>query len=55
MLGRMGYDATTFGNHEFDYRSQGVADVFHSALENAAEDEALTLPQFVIANIDWGD
>ena len=53
MLGRMGYDATTFGNHEFDYRSQGVANMFHSALENAAEDETLTLPQFVIANIDW--
>lgn len=53
MLGRMGYDATTFGNHEFDYRSQGVANMFHSALENAAEDDTLTLPQFVIANIDW--
>ena len=53
MLGRMGYDATTFGNHEFDYRAQGVANMFRSALENEAEDETLTLPQFVIANIDW--
>ena len=25
MLGYLGYDVTTFGNHEFDYRSQGLA------------------------------
>ena len=24
MLGYMGYDVTTFGNHEFDYRSKGL-------------------------------
>ena len=24
MLGYLGYDVTTFGNHEFDYRSQGA-------------------------------
>ena len=27
MLGQLGYDATTFGNHEFDYRSGGLADM----------------------------
>ena len=53
MLGRMGYDATTFGNHEFDYRAEGISNMFHSALSNAKEDESLTLPAFVIANIDW--
>ena len=25
MLGQMGYDATTFGNHEFDFRPDGLA------------------------------
>lgn len=53
MLGRLGYDATTFGNHEFDYRSAGVVHMFESAMENAKEDESLKLPQFLIANIDW--
>ncbi|MGN0298916.1 MAG: bifunctional metallophosphatase/5'-nucleotidase [Lachnospiraceae bacterium] len=53
MLGKLGFDATTFGNHEFDYRSEGVANMFASALENAEEDETLQLPAFLIANIDW--
>lgn len=53
MLGRLGFEATTFGNHEFDYRAQGVSDMFHSAIRNAEEDDTLTLPRFLIANIDW--
>lgn len=53
MLGRIGVDATTFGNHEFDYRAEGVSNMLHSAIQNAVEDEALTLPKFVSANIDW--
>lgn len=53
MLGRIGVDATTFGNHEFDYRAEGVSNMLHSAIQNAEEDEALTLPKFVSANIDW--
>lgn len=53
MLGRLGYDATTFGNHEFDYKPEGVANMFHSAIKNAEEDDSLKLPQFVISNIDW--
>lgn len=53
MLGRIGVDATTFGNHEFDYRAEGVSNMFRSAVRNAEEDETLTLPQFLTANIDW--
>ena len=53
MLGRLGYDVTTFGNHEFDYRPAGVVRMFESAMRNAKEDESLALPQFVISNIDW--
>ena len=53
MLGRLGVDATTFGNHEFDYRAEGVSNMFHSAIRNAEEDETLALPEFLIANIDW--
>lgn len=53
MLGRLGYDAVTFGNHEFDYRPAGVVSMFESAMRNEAEDADLVLPQVVISNIDW--
>lgn len=53
MLGRLGYDATTFGNHEFDYRAEGVANMLDSARKTAEEDTSLKLPAFVSANIDW--
>ncbi len=43
-MGAMGYDATTFGNHEFDYLPQGVA----SMLNVAAGYE--TVPVIVDAN-----
>ena len=32
-LGAMGYDAVTLGNHEFDYRPQGLADMLNAAKE----------------------
>lgn len=33
MMGAMGYDATTFGNHEFDYLPQGLADMLYVAAD----------------------
>ena len=44
-LGAMGYDATTLGNHEFDYRSGGLAEML-----NAAVDSGDPLPALVQAN-----
>ena len=44
-LGAMGYDAATLGNHEFDYRSAGLA-----AMLNAAADSGEPLPALVQAN-----
>ena len=32
LMGRMGYDVTTFGNHEYDYRASGLADMLQAAL-----------------------
>ena len=32
-LGEMEYDVTTLGNHEFDYRPQGLADMLNAAKE----------------------
>lgn len=44
-LGRMGYDATTFGNHEFDYRASGLSSMLY-----AAKDSGDPLPAIVDAN-----
>ena len=44
-LGAMEYDVVTFGNHEFDYRPQGLADML-----NAAKASGDPLPAIVQAN-----
>lgn len=52
MLGYLGVDATTIGNHEFDYRSEGFANMLNTAVEKAAE-KGVALPALLSANIDW--
>ena len=44
-LGAMGYDVTTLGNHEFDYRAQGLA-----SMPRAAKASGDPLPAIVQAN-----
>ena len=34
MMGAMGYDATTFGNHEYDYLASGLCDMLYAAIES---------------------
>ncbi len=53
LMGYMGYDATTLGNHEFDYRSEGIANMLNSAKQNEKNDTSLTLPKLLVSNIDW--
>ncbi len=48
MLGLMGYDATTFGNHEFDFRTEGLAKSLLSA-KNSPD----PLPEIVASNVDF--
>ncbi|MCM3711517.1 bifunctional metallophosphatase/5'-nucleotidase [Sporosarcina luteola] len=48
MLGKMGYDATTFGNHEFDFRADGLAE---SLL--AAKESGVRLPSIVMSNMEF--
>lgn len=48
MLGYLGYDVTTLGNHEYDYRSAGLANML-----NAAVNSGETLPEIVVCNVDW--
>ena len=45
MMGAMGYDATTFGNHEYDYLPSGFASML-----NAAADSGDPLPNILEAN-----
>ena len=33
MLGALGCEVSTFGNHEFDYRSSGLAGALYAAIE----------------------
>ena len=48
MLGSLGYDVTTFGNHEFDYRFKGLANML-----KVAKSSGETLPEIVVCNVDW--
>ena len=45
MLGAMGYDVVTFGNHEFDYRDDGLAAMLEAAMASGD-----VLPQLVNGN-----
>ncbi len=45
LMGAMGYDVTTLGNHEFDYRASGLTDMLKNAVANGGR-----LPSIVQAN-----
>ncbi len=48
MMGYVGFDVTTFGNHEFDYRSKGLSDMLNAAVKSKDP-----LPAIAACNIDW--
>ena len=48
MLGQIGCDVTTLGNHEFDYQSKGLAHML-----NAAKNSGDSVPSLVLCNVDW--
>ena len=48
VMGALGYDVTTLGNHEFDYRSTGLSNMLKSAVDSGD-----VLPQLVVCNVDW--
>ncbi len=48
MLGALGCEVTTLGNHEFDYRSAGLAGTLNAALKSGDP-----VPAMVLCNIDW--
>ena len=48
MLGNLGMDVTTLGNHEFDYKAKGLANMMNNAVASGD-----TLPAMVVCNVDW--
>ncbi|MBP3678401.1 MAG: bifunctional metallophosphatase/5'-nucleotidase, partial [Agathobacter sp.] len=48
MLGELGMEATTLGNHEFDYKAEGLANMMNSALASGDK-----LPAMLLCNMDW--
>ncbi len=48
IMGEIGYDVVTFGNHEFDYRASGLAESLQSAKASQA-----VLPQIVQSNTEF--
>ena len=50
LLGDMGCDVTTWGNHEFNFGSEGVRKMLTAAMNSGDK-----LPQLVVCNIDWSN
>ena len=48
MLGELGMEATTLGNHEFDYKAEGLANMMGTAIESGD-----ILPEMLLCNMDW--
>ena len=48
MLGELGMDAVTLGNHEFDYKAKGLANMMNNAVASGDP-----LPAMVLCNVDW--
>ena len=48
MLGELGFDVTTLGNHEFDYKAKGLAKMMNNPVASGD-----ALPAMVVCNVDW--
>ena len=48
MLGELGMDVITLGNHEFDYKAKGLANMLKNAVASGDR-----LPAIALCNVDW--
>ena len=48
MLGELGIVTTTLGNHEFDYKAKGLANMLNNAVASGD-----ALPELLVCNVDW--
>lgn len=49
VLGKLGVDATTLGNHEFDYGLDGIKNMLNTAYKNYSHED---LPSLVLCNLN---
>lgn len=52
-MGMLGYDATTFGNHDFDFGLRALEDMFKNAALRSKE-LGVKLPYFLVSNLNIG-
>ena len=48
MLGNIGCEVTTLGNHEFDYKATGLSNMLTTASASGEN-----VPEMVVCNVDW--
>ena len=48
MLGELGVEVTTIGNHEFDFQGESLAKMINAAIDSGDE-----IPSMVLCNVDW--
>jgi len=53
ILGMIGVEATTMGNHEYDCGAKGLAGMFDAS--RAARERGQKIPQFLLCNADWSN
>ncbi len=55
IMGAMGYDATTFGNHEFDYRQTGLANMLEAAVASGDDLPLILEANYLLPDTDDAD
>lgn len=55
LLGQMDYDVVTFGNHEFDFRADGLADSLLAALDSGDDIPPIVASNLVFPTDDKGN
>ncbi len=55
LMGKMGYDVTTFGNHDFDFHADGLAKMLNTARSKSQQLPALVASNVIFSKNDPGD
>jgi 5'-nucleotidase / UDP-sugar diphosphatase len=55
LMGKMGYDVVTFGNHDFDFHADGLAKMLRAAESKSKQLPALVASNIIFSKDDAGD
>ena len=55
LMGKMGYDVATFGNHDFDFHAEGLAKMLQTARSKSQQLPALVASNVIFSKNDPGD